>query len=128
MSIQISQVKNKKQAVSKSQWMEKLTALMTKDITFGSKKMTDKKKVNFYNDLSILLSSGIDLRTTLDLMCEEATKKDEKELYADIREKVLNGADQRHLSWIYLIVFPKALGVDTAVILNKEYNKKHHKK
>ncbi len=91
MGIQISQVKNKKQATSQSQWAEKLTALMTKDISFGSKKMTDKKKINFYNDLSVLLSSGIDLRTTLDLMCDEASKKDEKELYADIKEKVLGG-------------------------------------
>jgi type IV pilus assembly protein PilC len=92
MAIKISQVKNKKAAASKSQWSEKFSELMTKDISFGSKKMSDKKKINFYNDLSILLSSGIDLRTTLDLMCDEAAKKDEKELYAGIRKKVLNGA------------------------------------
>ncbi|MDR1678832.1 MAG: type II secretion system F family protein [Prevotellaceae bacterium] len=99
MSISIAQIKDRKQAGAKSQWTGKFAELLSKDISFGGKKMTDKKKVNFYNDLSILLSSGIDLRSTLDLMCEETNQKNEKEIYTGIREKVLSGASLSEAIW-----------------------------
>ncbi len=90
--IDIKQIKGNKQAAPKKSKTDDLINLLNKDISFGSKNLNDKKKANFYNDLSILLSSGIDLRTTLDLMCEEVTKKEEKVIYTSIRDKVLNGA------------------------------------
>ncbi len=75
--IEIKQIKKKQQKEEKNSWVDSLMMLLNKDISFGSKKLNDKKKSNFYNDLYILLSSGIDLRSTLELMCEEVTQKDE---------------------------------------------------
>lgn len=69
-----------------------LRSLMTKEISFGSNELNDKKKSNFYNNLQILLSSGIDLKSTLDLMCEDVTDKEEKETYTKIRENILTGS------------------------------------
>jgi type IV pilus assembly protein PilC len=89
--IEIKKIKKKSQKEEKPSWAESLTAVLNKDISLGSKKLNDKKKANFYNDLYILLSSGIDLRSTLELMCEEVTKKDEKEIYESIKNKVLSG-------------------------------------
>ncbi len=90
--IEIKQIKKKQQKEEKTSWADSLMTLLNKDISFGSKKLNDKKKSNFYNDLHILLSSGIDLRSTLELMCEEVTKKEEKEIYENIKNKVLSGS------------------------------------
>lgn len=89
-SIKIEQL-NKKKKDSNGKWSETVKQLMSKDISLGSSKLNDKKKTNFYNDLYILLSSGIDLRSTLDLMCEEVTQKEEKKVYEAIRKSVLEG-------------------------------------
>ncbi|MDR1729757.1 MAG: type II secretion system F family protein [Prevotellaceae bacterium] len=90
--IEIKQIKKKQPKEEKSSRADSLMTLLNTDISFGAKKLNDKKKSNFYNDLHILLSSGIDLRSTLELMCEEVTKKDEKEIYESIKNKVLSGS------------------------------------
>lgn len=88
-TINLNQLNNKKK---KETGMNNfLKNLMTKEITIGSKELSDKKKSNFYNNLYILLSSGIDLKSTLDLMCEDVTDKEEKETYTNIRELILSG-------------------------------------
>ena len=74
----------------KNQW-EWFSNLMKKDFRIGSNELSDKQKSNFYNDLHILLSSGIDLRSTLELMYEEASKQEIKDLYLKIKDSVLNG-------------------------------------
>ena len=74
----------------KNQW-EWFSNLMKKDFHIGSNELSDKQKSNFYNDLHILLSSGIDLRSTLELMYEEASKQEIKDLYLKIKDSVLNG-------------------------------------
>lgn len=90
--IDIKKIKNKKQIKDEHSWTDRLMNLLNKDISFGNKTLNDKKKLNFYNDLSILLSSGIDLHSTLDLMCDEVSGKDEKDIYINVRNNVLNGA------------------------------------
>lgn len=89
--ININQLK--KQQIDKKQKPSFDSAIqaMTKDYSLFGNKFSDKKKAAFYNDLSILLSSGIDLHSTLNLMNEEASKKDEKAVYSQIRESVING-------------------------------------
>lgn len=90
--IRIDKINSRNPKSNKNNQMEWFSNLMKKDFHFGSNELSDKQKSNFYNDLHILLSSGIDLRSTLELMCEEASKQEIKELYISIKDAVLNGA------------------------------------
>lgn len=92
-TIDIKQLnKNTSSKKRKDNKSDLLKTLMTKEISFGSNELNDKKKSNFYNNLHVLLSSGIDLKSTLDLMCEDVTDKEEKETYTKIREYILTGS------------------------------------
>ena len=89
-AIKISQINHKK-IKSKNNWKDNILKPFYKEYSWGSKKLSDKKKCNFYNVLHILLSSGIDLRSTLELMCEEINSKVEKEIYSEIKKSVIEG-------------------------------------
>ena len=93
MSIEISKIKSstkqkeKKAGSGKTSLME----LLNKDISIFKKKLKDKKKETFFSELSILLSSGIDIKTSLELIVEEQTKKADKELLSGIYSQVVEG-------------------------------------
>jgi type IV pilus assembly protein PilC len=65
---------------------------LEKDISLFGNKLNDKKKERFYSDLRILFSAGVDIRTALELIEEEQTKKPDKELWGSIKKKVIEGA------------------------------------
>ncbi len=64
---------------------------LNKDISLVGIQLNDKKKERFYSELNILFSAGIDIKTTLELIEEEQTKKADKELYNSISVAVING-------------------------------------
>lgn len=68
-----------------------LFSFLNKDISFGNSSLSDRKKEAFYSEMNILLSSGIDIRSALDIVVEEQKKEKEKNLFKSIREKVING-------------------------------------
>lgn len=67
-----------------------IMSLLNKDISF-SKELPLKKKERFYSELHVLLSSGVDIKTALDIIVEEQQKKNDIELFSSIAEKVLRG-------------------------------------
>ncbi|SMD08476.1 type II secretion system F family protein [Pedobacter africanus] len=78
----------KQQAVKGSfSWTE----LLSKDISFGSGKLSDKKKDSFFFELSTLLQSGIDLKNSLDLMTLESVKEKHVGIIKEIKDKVIAG-------------------------------------
>ena len=64
---------------------------LNKDIKLFNKSFNDKKKEKFYSELSILLSSGIDIKTSLEIIIEEQQKEKEKEIFKNIFDYVING-------------------------------------
>ncbi|MFA6924751.1 MAG: type II secretion system F family protein [Bacteroidales bacterium] len=68
-----------------------LQTILTKDIKLFGNKLSDKKKQGFYSDMFILLSSGIDIKTTLELICDEFTKKNDALIFNEIRKNVIEG-------------------------------------
>jgi len=69
-----------------------LLALLNKDISFGSKELSDKKKEYLYLELSSLLLAGINLKSSFELVMADQEKEKEKQLFMTIQEDVLNGA------------------------------------
>jgi type IV pilus assembly protein PilC len=68
-----------------------LMALLNRDISFGSKELSDKKKESLYLELSSLLQAGINLKSSFDLITADLQKEKDKELYQKIQDAVLGG-------------------------------------
>ena len=66
-------------------------SFLNKDISLGSKQLNDKKKEGFYNELALLLDAGVDIKSSLELIESEQVKKQDKELFAEIRRQVISG-------------------------------------
>lgn len=64
---------------------------LNKEISFTGNKLKDKQKEDFYSSLSMLLSSGIDMRSALKIICQEQRKKKEKEIFNQLYEKLVGG-------------------------------------
>lgn len=71
--------------------VKKAFDFLNKDISFGKQGLKDHKKEQFYSELNILLSSGTDVRTAMDIIVAEQTKKKEKAIFEDLMNHVLEG-------------------------------------
>lgn len=89
-AIDISRYQKKKQPKGKPDGND-LFAFLNKDISFGSKQVSDKKKEGLYVELSTLLLSGIDLRTSLELILVDQEQAKDKALFEGIRQRILSG-------------------------------------
>lgn len=63
--------------------------LLNKDISIGANRFNNKKKEQFYTDLSTLLNAGLDLNSALQLLSEEQDK--ETNIFSQINKEVLVG-------------------------------------
>src|ERR1700710_2450562 len=68
-----------------------LMALLRRDINFGKKELSDKKKEYLYLELSSLLQAGINLKSSFELITADQQKEKDKQLYTNIQEAVLKG-------------------------------------
>src|ERR1700712_5408736 len=68
-----------------------LTAFLNKDISFGSKELSDKKKEYLYLELSSLLQAGINLKSSFELITADQEKEKDKVLFQTIQQTVLSG-------------------------------------
>lgn len=69
-----------------------LVAFLNKDISFGNKQLSDKKKEEFYLEFSTLLLSGIDIRTAFDLILIDQRNKKGRSVFEQIKDSVINGS------------------------------------
>lgn len=90
MSINIKHI----ETVSQKKTKEKKTSenIFKKDISFRSKKISDKKKEEFYSELGILLSSGIDLKTAMEIIVDEQKSEYIKSVYERITQNIIEGS------------------------------------
>lgn len=70
----------------------KIIDFLNKDISFSRVKLSDKKKEEFYLELYVLCTAGVDIKSALELIAEEQAKKKDKALIEDIKNKVINGS------------------------------------
>jgi|ERR1700757_184875 len=64
---------------------------LNKDITLFSKEINDKIKERFYSELTILFSSGVDIRSSLEIIIEQQKKEKEKKVFTQIKDIILQG-------------------------------------
>lgn len=65
--------------------------LLKKEITLFGNGLGDKKKEEFYLELSTLLESGVDIKSALDLIASEQKKEKDSLLFSGIRDAVIGG-------------------------------------
>lgn len=68
-----------------------LSSFLNRDISFSAQQLPDKKKEMMYAEISTLLASGVDLKTTLELVLSEQKKNTDKLLFGGIKNNVLGG-------------------------------------
>jgi type IV pilus assembly protein PilC len=94
VAIDIKQIGPSKKAnllPEKGNASKKILDLLNRDIKIFGKGLNDRKKEGFYAELAILLSSGIDIRTSLEIIVEEQTKPVLKEMFGKIYNLVISG-------------------------------------
>ncbi len=66
-------------------------SIWNKDISFGGNKLTDKHKSTFYHQLKTLVSSGVDIRSSLELVRDQFKSKKSIEIVQQIIEELVRG-------------------------------------
>lgn len=84
--------KNKSNQTNRKQTSaNRIIEFLNKDISFSSGNLSDKKKEHFYNELSVMLNSGIDSGTAINLIAEQDNKAKDKELFGKINQLLIKG-------------------------------------
>ena len=93
MSIDLKNIEKKKKTVKSpsSKQHSQVMDFLNRDISLFGNSLSDKKKERFYSDLGILLTSGIDIKTSLELITDDQRKDKDKQLFNNIQQMVLNG-------------------------------------
>jgi type IV pilus assembly protein PilC len=65
--------------------------ILKKEITLFGDGLPDKKKEEFYLELSTLLGAGVDIKTALDLIADEQKKEKDKVFFKGIKDFVIGG-------------------------------------
>lgn len=73
-------------------FIKQLENIMSKDINLFGKPFSDKIKESFYLELGSLVEAGLDIRTSLELIRDEQSKKAPKAILSEIVDKVINGS------------------------------------
>lgn len=84
--------KLKKNTKPTTSFLKQLEAVLNKDISFSSGKLSDKQKEVFYLELSTLLGAGVDIKTALELISAEQEKEKDRTFFADIQQRIIQGA------------------------------------
>ncbi|MBZ9731343.1 type II secretion system F family protein [Salegentibacter sp. JZCK2] len=87
MGIKIEQVQSGKKAETTAS----LDTLLKKEIRLFGKSFSDKKKEQFYSEISVLLKSGVNLKMALDLI-EESQKEKDRKIIKELNEQIIKGS------------------------------------
>jgi type IV pilus assembly protein PilC len=93
MAIDISKIEQKRKSnlASNRTVQKEQSSLWKKDISFG-KVINDKRKEEFYSELVILITSGLDLKASLDIIIKEQKNEKIRKLFEDIGDKIMHGS------------------------------------
>ncbi len=83
--------KNTVQRPQKSTSTFNVLDFLNKDIAFGKPQLSDRQKEEFYVELSMLLLSGVDLKTSFELVLIDQKNKKEGKVFESVRDLVLKG-------------------------------------
>lgn len=80
-----------KDAGPEKNFMKRIEELLSKDISLFGSAFSDKLKESFYLELGSLMEAGLDIRSALQLIRDEQTKKTPKAILTELLDKVVSG-------------------------------------
>lgn len=88
---ELSKVNQSSVSITKKDEVSFVTRILNYEINFLGNRYADKKKERFYSQLYLLIDSGVDLKSSLELLKEQQTKKKDIELFSTISLGVNEG-------------------------------------
>ena len=76
---------------NKDKNIQQVFNIFNKEISLSGSRLKDTKKEHFYSEMSILLSSGIDLRSALDIIIEQQKRDSDRKLFTSVRDNIIKG-------------------------------------
>lgn len=89
VKIDLKKIKQQRPTVSRGAGLGH--AILHKELSFG-KILTDKRKEDFYSELVVLITSGLDLKGALDMLSEAYKNKKLRQKVSGMGEMILQGA------------------------------------
>ncbi|WP_028981075.1 type II secretion system F family protein [Sporocytophaga myxococcoides] len=89
--IDLTKVKKTKSKDPGNAPVQGILDFLNRDLSLFGNKLNDKKKEAFYHEIGILLSAGVDIKTTLELISDEQTREKDKALFSKIKDSVIAG-------------------------------------
>lgn len=86
---------------------EKLSDTLSRDIAFFDKKFGQAQKEAFYSELGLLLSSGIYIKTALEIIEDQMKVKKHREIIVQIKDDIISG----NAVWEAIHKHPKTFSV-----------------
>lgn len=80
-----------KNHMRKDSFFDRIGELLNKDFQLRSNNLKTEHKQSFYNELSVLLNSGIDIKSALELIIDEISDLKFKLILADLKNNIVNG-------------------------------------
>jgi type IV pilus assembly protein PilC len=78
--------------VKKAATPSSLLDILNRDISLFKAGFSDRKKEELYTELGILLTAGVDIKTTLELVADEQEKQKDRAVVEQIKNRVVGGS------------------------------------
>ncbi len=91
MAFEISNNEDKRGNLQKKDYGEIFAKWAQTEIKLGNNKLSVAKKEKFFNELHTLLSSGVDIKSTFDMLLEDEKSDKIRSLYSSINDRIIQG-------------------------------------
>ncbi len=92
MGIKMSRIEKARRPVKSVDTTPGSANIFDLSLSFGSKKLKDAKKEEFYSEIFLLLQSGLDLKGSIEIFTRQQTAEDVRNLFSGIEEKLIKGS------------------------------------
>lgn len=91
MAVNVKNIKAPETKSNHKTTVDGIFSFLNKDISLGRKGFSDKKKERFYSELSVLVNSGIDLASSLQIILDQEKNKKTLEIYKMLLDQLIRG-------------------------------------
>jgi type IV pilus assembly protein PilC len=92
MGIKISKIEKAKQPAKSVDTASERSNTFDINLSFGTQKLKDAKKEEFYSEVFLLLQSGLDLKRSIEIFTNQQTVVNVRNIFSGIEEKLVKGS------------------------------------
>jgi len=92
MGIELSKIEKVNRPAKPTNVTPERTNTFDLNLSFGTKKLKDAKKEEFYSEVFLLLQSGLDLKRSIEIFTNQQSAENVKNIFSGIEEKLIKGS------------------------------------